>query len=199
MIIGWCFICAFAVLINKVHPQVTVVGFTGGSVVLPCSSTEHDLELQDVNVLWRHNGSEPIYDLIRGEHSVTQQNPRYKNRAKTFPEEYLKGNFSIKLNNLTHNDAGEFSCFITHLSDSKQETVWLIINESTVEKENNSTEHTNQEPETKPDRQNIFVICLYIILILIITVPIITCFVFHVKNVVYGAQAPVYTEGTVSK
>ncbi|XP_058615546.1 ICOS ligand-like isoform X2 [Onychostoma macrolepis] len=146
---SWCSICVFAALINKVCLQVTVEAVIGGSVVLPCSSTELHLELQDINVLWRHNGSETIYDLIRGNDSVAGQNPRYKNRAKTFPDEYLRGNFSIKLINLQHTDAGQFSCFITHSSDSKQETVWLIINESTVEKASNSTQQANQEPEKK--------------------------------------------------
>uniref|UniRef100_A0A672K1R3 Ig-like domain-containing protein n=1 Tax=Sinocyclocheilus grahami TaxID=75366 RepID=A0A672K1R3_SINGR len=108
--------------------QVPIEGFIGGSVVLPCSSAEHDLKLQDINVLWRDKGSETVYDIIKGKDSVERQNPRYKNRAETFPEEYERGNFSLKLINLNHTDSGEFSCFITHSSDSKQETVWLFIN-----------------------------------------------------------------------
>ncbi|KAF4097867.1 hypothetical protein G5714_021875 [Onychostoma macrolepis] len=155
MIIGWCSICVFAALINKVCLQVTVEAVIGGSVVLPCSSTEHDLKVQDISVFWRHNGSETIYDLIRGNDSVAEQNPRYKNRAKTFPDEYLRGNFSIKLINLQHTDAGEFSCFIIHSSDSKQETVWLLINESIVEKGSNSTDQANQEPETNAHQWHI--------------------------------------------
>ncbi|XP_026091941.1 CD276 antigen homolog [Carassius auratus] len=164
MIIGWCFICIFAVVINEVSLDVTLVGFTGSSVVLPCSSTEYDLELQDINVFWRYNGSETIYDLISGKDSVAGQNPRYKNRAQTFPDEYLRGNFSIKLINLTHADAGEFSCFIIHSSDSKQETVLLFINESTVQKGNDSTEPA----ETKSDQWNIFIICVCILVPVII-------------------------------
>uniref|UniRef100_A0A673HP10 CD276 antigen homolog n=1 Tax=Sinocyclocheilus rhinocerous TaxID=307959 RepID=A0A673HP10_9TELE len=128
MIIGWCFICVFAVLINKVSLDVKVVGFTGSSVVLPCSSIQHDLKPQDMHVLWRDKDSETIYDLIEGKDSLETQDPRYKNRAQTFPEEYERGNFSIKLSNLTHADAGEFNCFITHSSYSNQETVWLFIN-----------------------------------------------------------------------
>ncbi len=108
--------------------QVTLEAVIGGSVVLPCSSTEHNLELQDISVLWRHNGSETVYDLIMGKDSVAEQNPRYKDRAETFPDEFLRGNFSIKLIHLQHTDAGEFICFITHSSDSKKETAWLIIN-----------------------------------------------------------------------
>ncbi|XP_058617563.1 CD276 antigen homolog [Onychostoma macrolepis] len=183
---SWCSICVFAALINKVCLQVTVEAVIGGSVVLPCSSTEHDLKVQDISVLWRHNGSETIYDLIRGNDSVAEQNPRYKNRAKTFPDEYLRGNFSIKLINLQHTDAGEFSCFIIHSSDSKQETVWLLINESTVEKGSNSTDQANQEPETNAHQWHISVICVCIILFLI-SVSVI-CVILRMRK---RPQAPI--------
>uniref|UniRef100_A0A672TBD4 Ig-like domain-containing protein n=1 Tax=Sinocyclocheilus grahami TaxID=75366 RepID=A0A672TBD4_SINGR len=105
--------------------QVPVEGFIGDSVLLPCSSAEHDLKLQDINVLWRNKDSETIYDLIKGKASVEQQDPRYKNRAETFPEEYERGNFSIKLQNLTRTDEGEFSCFITHTDELR--TIQLIV------------------------------------------------------------------------
>ncbi|XP_026091939.1 CD276 antigen homolog [Carassius auratus] len=125
MIIGWCFISAFVVLINKVCLQVPVEGFIGGSVVLPCSSDEHDLKLQDINVFWRDKDSEIVYDIISGKDSVERQNPQYKNRAETFPEEYERRNFSIKLINLNHTDEGEFSCFITHTDELR--TIQLIL------------------------------------------------------------------------
>ncbi|RXN13803.1 CD276 antigen-like protein [Labeo rohita] len=117
-------------VINKVSLQNTVVGFIGSSVVLPCSSAKHDFKLEDINVHWRQNGRIHVYDIIKGKDSVADQDPQYKNRIKTFPEEYERRNFSIKLNNLTHADAGEFSCFITHSSHFKQETetVRLFIN-----------------------------------------------------------------------
>ncbi len=105
--------------------QVTVEGFTGGSVVLPCSSTEHDLKLQKIDVFWRDKDSEIIYNLIKGTDSLEKQDPRYKNRVLTFPDEYKRGNFSIKLLNLTHADAGTFICYIT--PSDEQETVELII------------------------------------------------------------------------
>ncbi|XP_026053946.1 ICOS ligand-like [Carassius auratus] len=138
------FICVFtyifAVLINKVSLQVTVEGFVGGSVVLPCSSAEHVLKLQDTDVHWRHNSSKIVYDLVKGEDSLEEQDPRYKNRTKTFPEECVRGNFSISLSDLTHADAGKYNCLIT--PSSKHETVELIINEEG---------NTRIEEETRPD------------------------------------------------
>ncbi|XP_016383509.1 uncharacterized protein LOC107720344 [Sinocyclocheilus rhinocerous] len=164
-----CFLCVFAVVINNVSLQVIVEGFIGGSVVLPCSSTQHDLELQDINVHWRHNGSKYVYDITKCKDSLEQQDPRYKNRAQTFPEEYERRNFSIKLINLTRADAGEFSCFITHSSYSKQETVRLFINETTGKQ---STEEENQVPETQTDWWKILLICFCILLSVIIFLSI---------------------------
>ncbi len=120
--------CVFSitVFVFSACLEVTVEGFTGGSVVLPCSSTELDLELQKIDVFWRDKESKIIYNLIKGTDSLEKQDPRYKNRALTFPDEYKRGNFSIKLLNLTHADAGKFICYIT-FSD-ELETVELIIN-----------------------------------------------------------------------
>uniref|UniRef100_A0A673GFL2 Ig-like domain-containing protein n=1 Tax=Sinocyclocheilus rhinocerous TaxID=307959 RepID=A0A673GFL2_9TELE len=106
--------------------QVTVEGFIGGSVVLPCSSDDHDHKLQEVDVSWRHNGSKNVCDLIPHSNSLETQDPRYKNRAETFPQEYERRNFSIKLSGLTHADAGKYICLIT--PSDEQETVELIIN-----------------------------------------------------------------------
>ncbi|KAI2644365.1 ICOS ligand [Labeo rohita] len=105
---------------------VTVEGVIGGSVVLPCSSTEHDFKLQEVDVSWRHNGSKRVCDLTPHSNLLETHDQRYKNRTVTFPEEYDRRNFSIKLTGLTYADAGKYICLIT--PSDEQETVLLIIN-----------------------------------------------------------------------
>ncbi|XP_016362960.1 CXADR-like membrane protein [Sinocyclocheilus anshuiensis] len=141
-----CFIGVFAVLINKVCLQVTVEAVIGGSVVLPCSSTQHDLKLQDIDLSWIHNGSKIVVDIIPHSNSPMTQDPKYKNRTEIFPEEYLRGNFSIKLNNLQHTDAGQYICAITH--SSEYQTVELIINESVSTEQGNKgeTDHEGMGP-----------------------------------------------------
>ncbi|XP_052395381.1 V-set domain-containing T-cell activation inhibitor 1-like isoform X1 [Carassius gibelio] len=129
MIIGHCFIIVFAVLINKVCLQVTVEGVIGGCVVLPCSSAQHDLKLQDIDVHWRDTNDKIVYSIIKGKQSLAGQDQRYKNRADTFPDEYQRGNFSLKLNNLQHTDAGKYTCFIT--PSDEQETAELILKAET--------------------------------------------------------------------
>ncbi|XDV22140.1 hypothetical protein PO909_027099, partial [Leuciscus waleckii] len=112
------------VCVVSVSLQETVEAVIGGSVLLPCSSTEHDHKLQDINVFWRHNG-EIVCDIIPSSRSLEKQDPEYKNRTETFPEEYERGNFSIKLHKLIYADAGEYTCLISH--SSEQPTVQLII------------------------------------------------------------------------
>ncbi|CAM4654821.1 unnamed protein product [Leuciscus chuanchicus] len=135
------FICVFAVLINKVSLQETVEAVISGSVLLPCSSTEHDHKLQDINVFWRHNGK-IVCDIIPSSRSFEKQDREYKNRTETFPDEYERGNFSIKLHKLISADAGEYTCLISH--SSEQPTVQLIIMESTAGTVTISTEQENQ-------------------------------------------------------
>ncbi|XP_059399554.1 ICOS ligand-like isoform X1 [Carassius carassius] len=136
MIFSFCFICVFALLVNKVCLQVTVEGFIGGSVVLPCSSAEHNHKLQDIDVSWRHNGSKIVFDIIPHSNAPVTQDSEYKNRTETFPQEYQRGNFSIKLNRLQHTDAGQYICYIKN--SDEYHTLKLTINGSI------STEQGNQ-------------------------------------------------------
>ncbi|XP_056116604.1 CD276 antigen-like [Rhinichthys klamathensis goyatoka] len=135
-------------LINEVSLQETVEGFIGGSAVLPCSSEEHQLKLQDITVQWRHNRLS-VYHIIEGKDSVEAQDPAYKNRTETFPEEYLNGNFSLKLYNLQHTDAGKYTCFITQDSVLKSvQNVELLIKErQKIHRTKNANEGSNQKPE----------------------------------------------------
>ncbi|KAI7791159.1 hypothetical protein IRJ41_011039 [Triplophysa rosa] len=137
MIIGCWFICVFVLLKNictadTVYSQDNIQGFTGCFVFLPCKSSKNDQNLLDINVLWRYNGSTNVLAIINGEASVEHQKLKYKNRTQTFPDQYTDGNFTLKLNNLTHTDAGTYQCYITH--SSERVTVQLLVIESPEEK-----------------------------------------------------------------
>ncbi|XP_059425745.1 selection and upkeep of intraepithelial T-cells protein 8-like isoform X1 [Carassius carassius] len=146
-------------LTSEVSLKETVEGFIGGSAVLPCSSKEPPLTVQDVEVLWRHRGHN-VYSIINGQVSVEGQDPEYKNRTESFPEEYLSGNFSIKLNNLQHTDAGSYKCYISEKS--------VIKNQKKVElltKESKAIQIPNKGTKPRPDViiMIIYVLCLCII------------------------------------
>ncbi len=105
--------------------QETVEGFIGGSAVLPCYSGEPPLTSKDIDVEWRHS-SQYVYGIVYGKISVEGQDPEYRNRTESFPGEFMRGNFSIKLNNLQHTDAGKYKCYIT-IEKSEIKSVELLI------------------------------------------------------------------------
>ncbi len=107
--------------------QETVEGFIGGSAVLPCSSKKPPLKIQDINqVRWTTKYNLRVYDIISGKVFVEGQDPEYKNRTESFPNEYMRGNFSIKLNNLQHTDAGKYVCYI-FMEETEDCAVELLI------------------------------------------------------------------------
>ncbi|XP_026099781.1 CD276 antigen homolog isoform X2 [Carassius auratus] len=139
-----CFLPVF-LFINGVSLQESVEGFIGGSAVLPCSSEESTLTVQDIElVLWRRNYDQNVYEIINGQVSVEGQDPVYRNRVESFPEEYLRGNFSIKLNNLQNTDAGEYWCYIF-----MKEQVFRIVELSIKERPERQlpSEGTKPRPE----------------------------------------------------
>ncbi|XP_050960557.1 CD276 antigen homolog [Labeo rohita] len=84
--------------------------------------------IKGIDVSWRHNDSKIVCDIIPCSTLPVTQDPEYENRVETFPQEYLRGNFSIKLNNLKHTDGGQYICYIKNVDELK--TVKLIINGS---------------------------------------------------------------------
>ncbi|XP_057181949.1 CD276 antigen-like isoform X1 [Triplophysa rosa] len=131
------FICVFVLLKNictadTVYSQDKVEGLIGCNVSLPCASSKNEQNLQAINVLWRYNDSTNVLAIINGEASVEHQKLKYKYRTQTFPDQYTDGNFTLKLNNLTHTDAGTYQCLISH--SLEHVTVLLLVNESPEEK-----------------------------------------------------------------
>ncbi|XP_052445292.1 CD276 antigen-like isoform X1 [Carassius gibelio] len=107
-------ICFFILLLNEASVQEVVVqGFIGGSAVLPCHPGNRSLAR--INAHWRYDDRKNVYDILNGMAMTKEQDPEYKGRTVTFPAEYSKGNFSLKLGSLQKSDEGSYCCFIPEL------------------------------------------------------------------------------------
>ncbi|XP_050951146.1 ICOS ligand isoform X8 [Labeo rohita] len=146
-------------LINGVSLQDTVVGFIGGSAVLLCSSKEPQLTIQDVEVQWRHNNWN-VYAIIKDKVAMEEQDAEYRNRTESFPAEYVRGNFSLKLNNLQYSDEGEYKCYI-----SEDSIIQNIITVELLIKERETRQNSNEGTKPRPEMTVMisFVLCIGII------------------------------------
>lgn len=151
--------------IQKASLDVTVEGVVGGSVVLPCSGSADQGTTEDIDVFWRHKESMVVYDIIKGKASVEEQVLQYKSRTESFPENYLKGNFSLLLKKLQETDAGKYSCLIREESIIRK--VELLVKAKSEDQNNNQAEkskdNSNQGEQTRPEMIVMFLLPISIL------------------------------------
>ncbi|XP_016326361.1 CD276 antigen homolog [Sinocyclocheilus anshuiensis] len=100
----------------------------GDSVILPCL---YENQQRSTDVLWRHNVSRRVLNIINGKPSTEKQDDMFKNRTESFPSEYSKGNYSIELKDLKLTHAGNYTCFFPKLNEKKM--LQLVVREKPVE------------------------------------------------------------------
>lgn len=84
---------------------VVVTGYSGESVVLPCSCTELLAKPEHIQWLYlRENQYKEIYP--------NKQIENYKNRVKMFNPN-TPGNLSLHISALTTEDQGDYQCFVS--------------------------------------------------------------------------------------
>ncbi|NP_001018542.1 uncharacterized protein LOC553735 [Danio rerio] len=106
-------------------PSAPLSAPLGASVVLPCYVDEA-LPVEDLEVEWRRADSETLVHLYQdGESRAEVQQQDYHDRAHFFTEEIQHGNFSLRLDNLTAQDEGEYRCRV-HSQQDSEETVIKI-------------------------------------------------------------------------
>lgn len=96
----------------SLQDSVKISGVVGDSVILPCSYKERKLKTEEINVFWRYKQKNIVYDIKNGNPLTEKQDAMFKGRIESFPSKYADGNFSLRLLNLTLDDAGQFSCAI---------------------------------------------------------------------------------------
>lgn len=84
---------------------------------MPCHPGNRQLTV--VTAHWRYEDRKNVYDILKGQATTKEQDPEYNGRTETFPAEYPKGNFTLKLKNLQKSDEGPYCCFITEIGFEK--------------------------------------------------------------------------------
>ncbi|KAK7168299.1 hypothetical protein R3I94_002376 [Phoxinus phoxinus] len=106
-------------------PSGPLVVPLGSSVVLPCY-VDAPLPVEDLEVEWKRTDSETLVHLsLNGESRAEVQQQDYHNRAHFFTDQIQHGNFSLRLDNLTAEDEGDYTCKVYSLHDSNETVVQI--------------------------------------------------------------------------
>ncbi|XP_073800227.1 uncharacterized protein isoform X2 [Danio rerio] len=115
-----CCLCKIVYSFTVRGPSAPLSAPLGSSVVLPCY-VDKALPVEDLEVEWRRADSETLVHLYQdGESRAEVQQQDYHDRAHFFTEKIQHGNFSLRLDNLTAQDEGEYRCRVHSQQDSGQ-------------------------------------------------------------------------------
>ncbi|XP_026088521.1 uncharacterized protein LOC113062773 [Carassius auratus] len=124
---------------------VVVTGYSGASVVLPCSCTE--LLAKPEHKQWKYNKENQFKEIY-----LNEEIENYKNRVKLF-DPNTPGNLSLQISALTTEDRGYYQCFV-----SSQQIVFVSLHvlhpeekTSTISLSTHQLSHQTQE--LPPPRQ----------------------------------------------
>ncbi|XP_042260789.1 uncharacterized protein LOC121892068 [Thunnus maccoyii] len=118
-------------VIGSLEPIKVVVG---GDVILPCH-VEPPFYVTNLTVEWRLNETKVLVYRSRG-YDPFSQDQRFKDRTSLFLDEMAHGNVSLKLTNVTQNDAGNYTCIVPKLQGQfKKGNVSLIVEPRTTKDE----------------------------------------------------------------
>ncbi|XP_056620601.1 cell surface A33 antigen isoform X2 [Triplophysa dalaica] len=89
---------------DMVRQTLEVTGYSGGSVVLPCSCTEPQTKPHQLKWTYHQGNYTEIYP--------SEHIERYKNRV-TLLNQTTPGNLSLRLSSLTKEDDGDYQCYVS--------------------------------------------------------------------------------------
>uniref|UniRef100_A0A3B4CAL4 Ig-like domain-containing protein n=1 Tax=Pygocentrus nattereri TaxID=42514 RepID=A0A3B4CAL4_PYGNA len=141
-----CLPLVFLLLIQKVSLQ-DVQAVVGDTVILPCSNS-HEALLGKVSVFWRFGDTITVYDIMDSSVNFDEQATSYKNRVDSFPAEWTKGNFSIKLRDVRKSDGGTYTCFLLNVNAKNK--VQLTVKDRPVTPTDSNSR--NGDVRRRPDR-----------------------------------------------
>lgn len=140
-----------------------VIAAVGDDVILPCH-LEPRRDVTDMTVEWTRPDLPPdpadlldtrpyVHVYRGGQEDVLMKNELYRDRTLLFRDELKHGNISLKLANVTFDDAGTYQCFIPKLTSNRRESMFqlVVVESSTPTPESRTTEETKMRSDEREE------------------------------------------------
>ncbi|XP_048061591.1 CD276 antigen-like [Megalobrama amblycephala] len=107
-------------------PRDPVTGFYGEALILPCTFPVDSWDLSSTVITWQR-GLDVAHSFYYSRDQLDRQNPHYVNRTSLFIQEMAGGNASLKLDRVTLQDSGVYTCSISTNTGSQKKSFRVDI------------------------------------------------------------------------
>ncbi|ROL49704.1 HERV-H LTR-associating protein 2 [Anabarilius grahami] len=107
-------------------PRGPVTGFYGEALILPCTFPVDSWDLSSTVITWQC-GLDVVHSFYYSRDQLDRQNPHYVNRTSLFIQEMAGGNASLKLDRVTLQDSGVYTCSISTNTGSQKKSFTVNI------------------------------------------------------------------------
>ncbi len=125
--------CAFFSLLHFLAefeitvPRDTVTGFYGEALILPCTfPVDRSWDLKSTVITWQR-GLNVVHSFYYSQNQLDRQNQNYVNRTSLFSQEMAGGNASLKLDKVSLQDTGMYTCSVSTNTGSQQKSFGVRI------------------------------------------------------------------------
>ncbi|XP_043111457.1 programmed cell death 1 ligand 1 [Puntigrus tetrazona] len=108
-------------------PRDTVTGFYGEVLILPCTfPADNSWSLRSTVITWQR-GLDVVHSFYYSQDQLDRQNRLYVNRTSLFIQEMARGNASLRLDKVTLQDTGVYTCSISTNTGSQKKSFGVKI------------------------------------------------------------------------
>ncbi|XP_066577955.1 butyrophilin subfamily 1 member A1 [Amia ocellicauda] len=108
-------------------PRYPIAVYPGEDTVLPCYLSPN-ISAEDMQIMWfREDPSAPVCLYRYGRYNFNRQIPSYKGRAELFPEEFRKGNVSLRLKDVRGSDDGQYNCMVQYAGSYEEALIDVVV------------------------------------------------------------------------
>ncbi|RXN05015.1 CD276 antigen-like protein [Labeo rohita] len=108
-------------------PRDTLTGFYGEALILPCTfPVDRSWDLKSTVITWQR-GLDVVHSFYYSQDQLDRQNRHYVNRTSLFVQEMARGNASLRLDKVTPQDTGMFTCSVSTNTGSQKKTFGVKI------------------------------------------------------------------------